>query len=52
MTTSQRSRTIEARNQTMILLDRELAYLPQHQNADRVAFYRAHIAKLNAMLGE
>jgi hypothetical protein len=52
MTTSQRSRATEARNETIALLDRELGYQPQHQKADRVAFYKAHIAKLNQMLGE
>lgn len=50
MTQDQTRRVVEAIAETHRLLDREMAYLPQHRKQDRIAFYEAHLAKLNLML--
>lgn len=50
MTSEQIKRTREALTETSILLDRELAYLPQHQKLEMIAFYKNHIIKLNTMI--
>ncbi len=52
LTQEQISRTIQAIDETYVLLNRESAYLPHLQNKDRLAFYRSHIAKLQAMVAE
>lgn len=50
MTQEQTRRTIEALAETRRLLDREMRYLPQNRKEKQIAFYNAHITKLNAML--
>lgn len=52
MTTDQARRTRQALTETHQLLSKELSYSLHLQKADRIAFYRTHIAKLEAMLGE
>jgi hypothetical protein len=51
MTSSTQIHRIEqALSETRRLLNKELSYMVHHQKADTIAWYRAHIAKLNAML--
>ena len=40
----------QALTETRLLLKKELSYMVQHQNSETIAWYRAHIAKLNAKL--
>lgn len=50
MTQEQRSRVSRARKDTQGLLDQQLGYSPDLQKPDRIAFYRRHIAKMDAAL--
>jgi len=50
MNATQTRRVIEAFAETQALLAKELTYEAAVQRADRIAFYRAHIAKLQGML--
>ncbi len=50
MTAEQRRRIMASLTETCELLEREMGYLPQNQDADRIEFYRRHIAKLEDML--
>lgn len=50
MTANQTFRVKQAIAETQHFLDRELAYVAHLQKADRIAEYRAHLAKLNTML--
>jgi hypothetical protein len=47
---TQINRIEQALAETRLLLNKELSYMVQHQKADTIAWYRAHIAKLNAKL--
>ena len=50
LTQNEIRRTEQALTETRLLLNQELSYSVKHQKADRIAWYRAHIAKLEAML--
>lgn len=50
MTSEQRKRVLSALTETCRLLGREGGYLPENRKQDRIDFYTAHIAKLEAML--
>lgn len=51
-TPDQRRRTLEALSETCRLLSREESYLPHNQKPERIAEYKAHIAKLEGMLAK
>lgn len=50
LTNEQRRRVTQSLTETCQLLEREMGYSAHLQNAERIAFYRSHISKLEAML--
>ena len=52
LTPGQRRRVVEARVETQRILDAERAYMPKHQDAEYLARYEAHAARLDNMLAE
>lgn len=51
MSNEQVIRVKQAINETERFLAKELSYLAQHQNADLIGRYRAHLTKLRGLLG-
>ena len=50
LTAEQKRRVLECITETTGKLDKEMRFSPDLRKDDVVAFYTAHIAKLNAML--